>query len=532
MDLRFVVPFALSFIISWLALIIHRKSREHFAFIMFVISVGLWSFTLGMFYTADTPALIEFWGRMVYVAGTFIASFFYNFTLVFSQGKINTWRYILTFVPAVFLAYIYLFTDLFVATALSIGAARGYIYGNARPVFDIFFDLYFLAGFLTLWKGYHSHLDPEKKRQYIFFLNGTMLGTLLAASTNIFFQFLIIFEYLWAGPIGAGIWVAILTYGILRYRILNLQIIATQFFISVMWLLLVINVFIFNNRLEFLFNILILFLALVFGYLLIQSVMKTVEQKEELQLLNNRLAQANKELHELDRVKSEFISIASHQLRTPLTSIKGYLSMALEGMFGQLSLGLQEKLSRAYAINERLIRLVNDLLDVSKIEQGRIEYKFEDIDFVSFLRKIAGDFEVIIREQNLRFIIDIPPSLPPVYGDEQKLYHVFGNLLDNAMHYTTSGSITLRAELKPEDKILRVSVKDTGIGLEPEDMSRLFTKFSRGHIGSHIHTEGAGLGLFVAKRIVEDHGGKIWAESEGRGKGSTFFVELPIQRKI
>lgn len=255
------------------------------------------------------------------------------------------------------------------------------------------------------------------------------------------------------------------------------------------------------------------------------------EGRRRLKEFSEELKKKNEILENLDKAKSEFISITSHQLRTPLSLIKGYLSLALEGIFGQLSVGLQEKLSRVYRINERLIRLVNDLLDVSKIEQGRMEYKFTEMDIIALLQRVSDEFGWVIKEHDLKYEAQLPEEPITIYGDEEKLYHVFASIMDNASHYTLSGSVMLSAKVAEDRRTIRIAVKDTGIGLEPEDMNRLYTKFVRGHLGSRTFPEGAGLGLFVAKNIVEEHRGKIWAESEGRGRGSTFFIELPILQK-
>ena len=276
-------------------------------------------------------------------------------------------------------------------------------------------------------------------------------------------------------------------------------------------------------------DIFIFVVVVILGIFLIRGVKKEVSQREVLQTLSEKLASANQELTQLDKAKSEFISIASHQLRTPLTSMKGYLSMILEGYFGPLNIGLQEKVSRIYQTAQRLIRIVNDLLDLTKIEQKKLEYIFTSMNLMGLLKKIFDDFEGAAKDRGLKLTLNIPKELPTINGDEDKLYHVFGNLVDNALHYTQEGSVTIEASFTPE-KIV-ASIKDTGIGMLKEEIEGLFTKYHRGSDVTKLHTDGAGLGLYVARQITEDHGGRIIAKSEGKGKGSTFTVELPLHKE-
>lgn len=283
---------------------------------------------------------------------------------------------------------------------------------------------------------------------------------------------------------------------------------------------------------ELVLNALTLTITAALGWMLIRSLSRERQNRERITQLAQDLRVSNEELRNLDQLKSDFVSIVSHQLRSPLAAMKGYLSMALEGMFGPLTVGLQEKLSRIYQSNERLIRLVSDLLDLSRIERGKIEYAFSPVKIKEMLEGLMEELKITVgEEQKLVFRIDIPQNFPVIDGDEEKLRQVFTNLIDNAIHYTTQGEIAVSAELLPGGKLVRMIIKDTGVGITPEDALLIFTKFHRGAESIHIHTNGAGLGLFVARRIVEDHGGRIWVESEGKGKGSVFFVELPVRQE-
>jgi len=233
------------------------------------------------------------------------------------------------------------------------------------------------------------------------------------------------------------------------------------------------------------------------------------------------------EIEKISQAKTEFISITSHQLRTPLSAIKGYLSMILEGSYGQLPEKVKEKMENVFQSNERLIKLVNDILNVSKIEAGEIEMNWERVDLREIIKEVINELSIKAKEKNLYLNFEEPKEVPKVLLDSEKIRQVILNLIDNAIRYTQEGGVNVKLQMSKGK--LQIVIADTGEGLTKEEKEKLFKRFSRGTAGTKFWTEGAGLGLYIVRRFVEMHNGKIWAESEGRGKGSTFFVELPIK---
>jgi signal transduction histidine kinase len=236
---------------------------------------------------------------------------------------------------------------------------------------------------------------------------------------------------------------------------------------------------------------------------------------------------ANDELKKLDQAKSDFISIASHQLRTPLTVIKGYGSMMLEGSFGQMPAPIKDNLQKIYDSNERLIALVEDLLNISRIESGRLQYNWEIGQLEEMVGSVCEELKGNAVKKGLKFEYAAPAKpLAPIKLDKTKLRQVAINLIDNSIKYTEKGGLAV--SLSQEGNNLKFCVADTGMGIRPDELPNLFKKFSRGEETSIVHTEGTGLGLYVGKMMVEAHGGRIWAESEGEGKGAKFCFEIPI----
>lgn len=232
----------------------------------------------------------------------------------------------------------------------------------------------------------------------------------------------------------------------------------------------------------------------------------------------------------IDKLKSEFISIAAHQLRTPLSAIKWSIKMILDGDAGELNEEQNEILTKGYESNERIIILVNDMLNVSRIEEGRFGYSFEMSNFHEVFDQVAMNLAPKIAEADLKFDVQIPEKVPDIYMDKSKMTMVLQNLLENAVKYTQShGKLSLSLEVG--DKFIKARVKDNGVGIPKDDQAKLFSKFFRASNVIKLQTEGSGLGLFIVKNVVEKHGGKIICNSE-EGVGTEFIVTLPIESNI
>jgi len=252
-----------------------------------------------------------------------------------------------------------------------------------------------------------------------------------------------------------------------------------------------------------------------------------VKLEEEVRRKTAQLRKANQELRQLDQAKSEFISIASHQLRTPLTVIKGYISMMREGSFGPVSPVIMENLEKVYASNERLIGLVENLLDISRIESGRQEFDWKKVRLENIAQTVVDNLKNTAKIKNLKLVFNKPKVLTPeVTADPNKIHEVMMNFVDNAIKYTEKGDITVSLLAEPKKDLITFYVKDSGRGIDKTMLPYLFRKFSRGKGSFRVHTEGVGLGLYVAKMIIDAHQGKIWVESEGQDKGSKFCFSL------
>ncbi|MEK7540089.1 MAG: HAMP domain-containing sensor histidine kinase [Patescibacteria group bacterium] len=256
------------------------------------------------------------------------------------------------------------------------------------------------------------------------------------------------------------------------------------------------------------------------------------DYKVGTQLLIRRdleLSRVNEKLQKFDEIKSNFISVVAHQLRTPLSGVKWTLSMLLDGDMGPLNNEQKTFLMKTFESNTRMITLVNDMLVADGIQSGRVHYGFKHVDIIDLMDNVLFEVAPEAAKRNITITYKNKfENLPQAYIDPETMRAVLQNLLENAVKYTMDvGKIEIDVE-KDEDT-LRISIADNGIGI-PEDQAKdVFVKFFRARNAIKQETDGSGLGLYIAKTIVERNGGKIWFEST-EGKGTTFYFTVPVQK--
>jgi signal transduction histidine kinase len=250
--------------------------------------------------------------------------------------------------------------------------------------------------------------------------------------------------------------------------------------------------------------------------------------QEQITRQNAELAAANLELGQLSELKSQFVAIAAHELRTPLTSMIGYLEMLQSGTYGPLTEAQQRRLGIVYDGGQRLLSITQNLLDVTRLESGRLDLVLTPSDLSSLIELVVDEQRPLLLAKGHHLTTDLQPGLPPVLCDATRTAQILGNLLGNAVKYTLEGGrIEIGASLSREVGFVQIWVSDTGVGVSAKDQTRLFSRFFRAESAAEAKASGSGLGLYITKSLVELHGGRVWLQSE-LDQGSTFFVTLPI----
>ena len=542
MDFHLVSLILITLVNLFLGFLVWQNNKRNIinrSFGIFILSVILWTIIL---YVSDLPSQASnalFWNKLTLALGVLFATTFAYFCLVFirKEGFSIVLKPPLSFIiPGfiIFLVSITLFTNLIVKEIEFYEWGTNIVTGNLYLLVAIDYIGSTAIGLGTLVSKYRKSTGIEKKQVQFLFL-GFSLSAAGILITNLILPLITgINPFAKYGPYFITFFIVFTTYAITRHHLLGIRVILTEILVGAIGLVLLVQAITAETLGWKIFGFVLLILFAILGYLLIKATLNEIRRREEVEKLseqirisNIRLEAALKALERLDKAKTEFLSIASHQLRTPLTAIKGYLSMIQEGLYGKYSRELNEILNKIYLSNTRLIDLVNSLLDISRIEMGRMEFKFEEIQIEKLIESIIEELSIQAKQKNLYLKFEKPERpLPKVKIDESKIRQVILNLIDNAIRYTEKGGVTVK--VKNLISAIQISVRDTGIGLTPKEIESLFGMYARGK-GMSIFPEGAGLGLYVARKLLEAHLGRIWAESAGKDKGSTFYVDLPIR---
>jgi len=241
--------------------------------------------------------------------------------------------------------------------------------------------------------------------------------------------------------------------------------------------------------------------------------------------MSEELGRLYRQLEDASRYKSEFLANMSHELRTPLNAILGYTELILDQIYGEVPDKIRGVLERVQNSGRHLLALINDVLDLSKIEAGQFTLSFNDYSMADIVRTVSTAVEPLTAEKNLALRVVVPSDLPRGRGDERRITQVLLNFVGNAIKFTDAGEVVIRARVA--DGRFLVAVSDTGPGIREEDQQRIFEEFQQADSSSTRPKDGTGLGLTIAKRIVELHRGRVGVTSSP-GQGSTFWFELPV----
>lgn len=532
-------PFSLSSLILTLTTLMFsiityqadRTSKVNRSWFFFSIPFAVWSFSLFSITKTTDKEVALIWQYILDVSAIWIPVTYFAFiTALLRYKKSYTLRslYIATFILTILS-----FTKWF---KVGIGRIFDFYWVDPGPLYIIFPVFFAVVVILSIAHIINILRKTESPSSYASQLKNTIYAGLvgfIAGSTNFFPQVFNIYPF--GNYIVVG-YVVIMVYGVVRHKLLSPKVVVAQLFTSGLILVSFIEVVLATSSRLIIFRTLILAVVSFFSLLFIRSIKKEIKIKDELAEKEVELTKKNSELARISAEKTEFVSLASHQIRGPLTSIKGYSAMLLDGDFGKLPKQAQEAARIMMDSCNTLVRVVNDYLDITRIEQGRMKYEFTDVDVRALIETCVKELTPSIERAKLVCKVDLPKPMGDtslewwhIKADGPKLKQVVLNLIDNAVKYTPKGSIHIHL-FETTDKKIRLEIKDTGVGIAPLTMPKLFAKFSRAENASETNILGTGLGLYVAKMMVEAFEGKIWAESEGEGKGSTFIVELKEKR--
>lgn len=516
------------------AVIHNSREKLNRLYSLNILTIIGWGLAM-IYYRLSSDSTILFWTKMLYVSATLIASNFLYFVHAFPvYVKQSLKRKLIIFLPNVVLIILVLFTDKIIegASVITSGGENHIFWGSLYFVYVVYILFYFNLAFLKLLRKVWIVKTKIEKIQVIYLFIGYVSSGVISFTTNLILPSFGYFELNWLGQISTILMASSATYAIIKHHLFSSKVLATELLSFALWITLLIRLLISETKTDYIVNASTLFLTFLLGLFLIRSVIREIETREKIEKLATDLKTANTRLVELDKQKSEFVSFATHQLRAPLTAMKGYTSLMLENEMGTLSDEVRLAISRIYESAKTLTSIVDDYLNISRIELGTMKYAFSVLDLKTMVSNVMGELKPNIEKSGLVMSFSTSPSGESerfmVHADQDKLKQVIANLIDNSVKYTPRGSLNISLIKNIDKRTITFKIKDTGVGIAPEVMPKLFSKFVRADNANKQNIYGTGLGLFVAKEIVLAHHGKIWAESEGDGKGSCFFVELEM----
>ncbi len=510
------------------------KEKINILWFLTTLAIGIWAFSLGMEVSSPNYNLAFFWNKILNIGAIFIPIFFYHFVVsVLNKNEKEKLFIVVGYLFAfTFLVVFNLFTDLFVKGVPPITNFNYWIEpGSIYYSFFAFFILYIFRTTYILFSS-RKNASGTKKGQINYLLVAILFG-FGGGVTNFFPQIFSSNIY----PFGnylVILYVIFISYAALRHHLFDIKVIATELLTFAIWIFLLARVLLSEELKDYFINGGLLIAVVLFGILLIRSVIKEVEHREQLQVLNEKVQRAyklekkaRKEIEKITEAKTQFIMATQHHLRTPLTSMIGYLDLMFGGTYGKIPKKLKEPLTKFQISTRRLIRVVNALLDISQFQMGKEVVSLQSgIKFEDLIEEVMEELHFEAKNRGIDLTYKKIGSVPEIKADPEKLKVALFNIIDNAIKYTKEGSVSVTLQ-KAKSKGALLSVKDTGIGLDPEKAKVLFkSAFKRGKEASKVHGLGRGIGVYVTGHIIKAHNGKIWAESEGKGKGTTFFIEL------
>ncbi|MEO8637825.1 MAG: HAMP domain-containing sensor histidine kinase [Candidatus Taylorbacteria bacterium] len=374
-----------------------------------------------------------------------------------------------------------------------------------------------MIGIKGLRGSFAKNEDKDFKGQILFLISGASIFLGLFAASNIFGEVTQIYQMNLVGPLGMVLFLAFLSYLIVKFKTFHIKLLATQVFVFSLCALLFALIFINEISISHIVVGVTLFMAIILSVFLVRSVQKEVEQREKIEKLNEQL--------------EGLVHFISHEIKGYLSKSASVFAGIIDEDFGPISPELKNASDIALKANRAGVETIMTILNSANVKKGTMTFTMAPFDIKASVLAQVEEMKPTAEARGLKLDVHIENADYLITGDKEQLEkHVIRNLIDNSVRYTMKGSVTVSLK-RLNDKIL-FTVKDTGIGITLEDKGRLFTEGGRGIESVKVNVASTGYGLFFAKGIVEKHGGRIWAESEGADKGATFFVELPIKKAI
>ncbi len=512
-------------VLGFTAYFSNTKNATNVSFWLFTLSAALWSIVNYLFYHIANPYLAFWIIRTVIFLATWFVFFLFQFLLVFPAEKyIFPKKYLYGLLPLTCFISLMTLTPLVfnsIGSLSNTGAIETINNGPGIFFFALFVTFLIFGGLWIFIKK--MRLAPKsEKGQYRSILWGLFVTFLLIISFNLVLPaFYNNASFISLGALFILPTVVAAGYEIAKYHLFRVKVFATSLLIFLLSISILLEVLSSATLFQIIFRSMEFVLVLAIGILLIRSVLREVEQREHIQELANQLEFANNQ-------QVALIHFITHQVKGFLTKSRNVFSMALEGEFGPIPDTFKPILQMGLESDTKGVNTVQEILNASNIKSGKITYSMQLFDLAALLSEIITTLKPNADAKKLSLKVTLSENPCEIQGDRMQLENAFKNIIDNAIKYTPAGEVAI--SLTKEGSLVRIIEQDTGVGITPEDMGKLFTEGGHGKESVKVNVDSTGFGLYIVKNIITAHNGEIWAESEGAGKGSKFTIELPIMQ--
>jgi len=514
----YIPIFIISILFGFLIFLQDRHSSLNKYFLGITLSFAAWIFLIMFQWTGAYLETVHLAWQLLIIPeiSIYIFSVLFSYNFLFNKNVPAIYKYMV--------ALLFIGASIITPTVVNVEAfdllnCEGVV-GQAWPWIYVFEIV--AIGVIVLFAIEKLIKARSERLKTILFSLGMVVFLSTFWFSNYFGELTQTYEINLIGPIGIALFFVLLSYVIIRFKSFNTKLISAQILMTAIWFLVLGILFVGTIENVRIITSVTLILVTLSGVLLVRSVRREVSQKEQL-------AKLNADLQMLIKQRESLVHLVTHKVKGAFTRSKYIFAGILDGTFGDVSPEIKKRAAVGVESDNGGIQTVDLVLNVSNMQTGTIKYEMKPVDLKELAQKTISEKKVPAEAKGLKLGSDLGDGNYTVSGDAFWLKEVMNNLVDNSIKYTPAGKITVG--LKRTDSQVIFSVKDTGLGITDEDKKNLFTEGGRGKDSVKINVDSTGYGLFSVKLIIDAHKGQVWGESEGPGKGSQFYVELPIMQK-
>ena len=524
MNIQVTLLFITAFVNCLLSIfvLLGKRDKINIVYSVFVLFASLWAIGLAYFILETDLEVSLYIANFYYVAAAGIPVFFLYFSSIFlSKNQNGKQAHYLLIIPLLLIIALFIADKNFLIKEVFETSWGKDVTLNRFNyfVYAIYFILFVSLSYIRLFDTYYASKNSEEKNQLKFIVYGTLVGFIFGMIFNLFLPFTGDYRHIFLGPLFSFSMVASIAYSIRKHHLFNIKVIVTEVLIFVLWVFIFIRSLLSNTLEDQIVNSSLFIISVVTGIFLIRSVTKEVKQREEIEKLAGDLKSANQN-------QASLMHFMNHQVKGKFGNAKNIFAELLTDDYGVMPELAKPLLEKGLEETNKGVDYVQNILKGNSAENGTLPYDMKPIDFKDIVTEVVAKQKEYAEKRNLKLELSEIHGDYHITGDRVQLGEAVKNLVDNSINYTKEGSINVSLSENTSKNTILLTVKDTGIGLSEDDKKKLFKSGGRGAESVKLNVNSTGYGLAFVKGVVEAHKGRVWAESEGCDKGSSFFIEL------